>query len=306
MAWILDELKDLSHEEYTEFVGNACIKAYDARSRLEKALCKGHVESRIKEMRKLSGKMQSNVIYGLTAREMGHVQSPDVFKNTWRQLQVTIHDSSLLSPLIPRCHNQNQVTLQTFLDFPDLHQNITLFLAGPSRKGKTELAKLICYELALAYLGPDCKFMFVNTLDCLRNCQSCMVPGVPVLLDDIGSGKSEDPQIIHSSTSIWKAILQVSNASQCRARNDDLMFAAKQMKVLTTNCDNVPKWIAKMFGDNTEDQEHKNAVVQRFAEVEHISTTLYQATSAPAESKMFLQRKISPEEVKTHVKKRFG
>ena len=83
MAWILDELKDLPHEEYTEFVGNACIKAYDARSRLEKALCKGHVESRIKEMRKLSGKMQSNVIYGLTAREMGHVQSPDVFKSTW-------------------------------------------------------------------------------------------------------------------------------------------------------------------------------------------------------------------------------
>ena len=36
VAWALEELKDLTHEEYTEFVGNARITSVKARSTLEK------------------------------------------------------------------------------------------------------------------------------------------------------------------------------------------------------------------------------------------------------------------------------
>ena len=306
-AWVLEELKELSHEEYTEFVTNARIKNSETRSKLEEILCNGQVETRIKELRKLSGRTQSNVIYGQTARELGQVQSPDVFKSSWQHLKVTIHDTTLLSPLIPRCGEAgNQVTLRTFLDFPELHHSVSLFLPGAARKGKTELAKYICYELALAYQGVDCKFILANTLDCLRHCQSCMAPGVPVLLDDIGSGKSDDPQLIHSSTSIWKAILQASSASQNRGRQDDIMWAAKQSKVLTTNCSNLAEWMTKMFGNDPEDKEHQTAVIQRLAEVEPITNSLYVAASVPAESKAIMPRKMSAEEIKAHMKQRFS
>ena len=73
-----------------------------------------------------------------------------------------------------------------------------------------------------------------------------MLPGVPVLLDDIG-GDDNDHQLIYSSISMWKAILQVKDATQDRARNNDLMWAARQPKVMTTNCDNLDDWIGIVF-----------------------------------------------------------
>ena len=36
-------------------------------------------------------------------------------------------------------------------------------------------------------------------------------------------------------------------ATQNRARNDDLLWAARQPKVMTTNCLNLEEWIGVMF-----------------------------------------------------------
>ena len=51
-----------------------------------------------------------------------------------------------------------------------------------------------------------------TTLDSLRYNQSLMLPGVPALLDDIG-GEDGDQQLIYSSISMWKALLQVKDAT---------------------------------------------------------------------------------------------
>jgi hypothetical protein len=152
-------------------------------------------------------------------KELGQVQPEASFNSNWRNRVVTIHDESLLTPTMPRIGNSNKDTLATLLESPELHQNVTLFIPGVSGKGKPELAKYICLLLALKYHGiNNARFLMTNTLDSLRNNQSIMLSDVPVLLDDIG-GDSDEDQLIYSSVSMWKAILQVKDATQNRARN---------------------------------------------------------------------------------------
>ena len=93
-----------------------------------------------------------------------------------------------------------------------------------------------------------------NTLDRLRKNQSIMLPGVPVLFDDVG-GDEDDVQMLYSSISMWKSVLQIKDATQNRARNGDLMWAARQPKVLTTNCNNLDIWIRTMFPKATDPGE---------------------------------------------------
>ena len=95
-----------------------------------------------------------------------------------------------------------------------------------------------------------------------------MLPGVPVLMDNIG-GTDFDQQLIYSSISMWKAILQIKDATQNRARNDDLMWAARQPKVLTTNCDNLEDWIQTMF--RGAKQAHRDAITLRTAKFQSIT-----------------------------------
>ena len=101
---------------------------------------------------------------------------------------MTIHDKSLLTPAMPR-QDGNKVSLETFLKLKELHQNVTLFLPGESRTGKTELAKYICLLIAVKYQIGDPRFLMTNTLEILRTNQALMLPGVPVLLDDIGGDR---------------------------------------------------------------------------------------------------------------------
>ena len=258
---LLDAVKNMTPENYTKAVLDARLKYEngDELNELERLMCNERIESRIKELRKLVGKVHTNVIYFQESK--GKVQSQNVFKDGWRKLLVTIHDTSLLSPDMPR-KRQNQVTLQTFLDFPRLHQNVTLLMPGESRKGKTELAKYICLTICLKYQNENPRFLITNTLDSLRAHQALMLPGVPVLLDDIG-GEDNDLQLIYSSISMWKAILQIKDPTPNRARNDDLMWAAHQPKVVTTNCDNLEDWIGIMF-PRVKDQ-HKKAIALRVA-----------------------------------------
>ena len=109
---------------------------------LDRLLRMTQIESRVKEMRKQSGKVVTHVVFASIIKVIGQVQPDTVFKESWKKLLVTIHDRSLLTPAMPQ--TGSKVTLETFLKFPELHQNATLFLPGLSRKGKTELAKLMC------------------------------------------------------------------------------------------------------------------------------------------------------------------
>ena len=137
-----------------------------------------------------------------------------------------------------------------------------------------------------------------NTLDSLRNVQASMLPGVPVLLDDIG-GENSDLQLIYSSVSMWKAILQIKDATQNRARNDDLCWAARQPKIVTTNCKDLDDWIETMFYRAKD--EHKKAIRFRVAEVESITDSLYKHEHAPNQSSSFLQSVMSTQQAEDDI-----
>ena len=144
--------------------------------------------------------------------------------------------------------------------------------------------------MAIKYQNEDPHFLMTNTLDSLRTNQALMLPGVPVLMDDIG-GDDNDQQLIYSSISMWKAILQVKDATQNRARNDDLMWASRQPKVMTSNCVNLEDWIGVMFP--RAKPAHKAAIVLRVAEMTTITESLYLNSSAPSGSASYLENTMS-------------
>ena len=294
---LLDAVKDMTCEDYTKLVLDARLKneSGEELTALERIMCNREIESRVKELRKLVGKIVTNVIYFSQAK--GKVQAEKVFKDSWRKMLVTIHDRSLLTPEMPR-NDQNKVTLDTFLKFPQLHQNVTLLMPGESRKGKTELAKYMCLLMCRKYQGENARFIMANTLDSLRNVQASMLPGVPVLLDDIG-GENSDLQLIYSSVSMWKAILQIKDATQNRARNDDLCWAARQPKIVTTNCKDLDDWIGTMFYRAKD--EHKKAIQLRVAEVESITDSLYKYEGAPSQSSSFLPNVMSTQQAEDDI-----
>ena len=92
---------------------------------------------------------------------------------------------------------------------------------------------------------------------------------------------------------MWKAILQVKDATQNRARNDDLMWAPRQPKVMTSNCDNLDDWIGVMF--RSAKPAHKEAIRLRIAEVQPIENSLYVSGTAPSGSSSFLPSQMSTE-----------
>jgi len=244
---------------------------------------------------------RTQAIYASKVKETGTVQPESVFKPSWRTLRITIHDRSLLTPLMPRVGDQtsNVVTMETYLDSPGLHQNVTLFITGEPRKGKSELAKLICLLLAFKYQAGDPHFLMTSTLDALRASQALMLPGVPVLLDDIG-GDEDDAQLIYSTVSMWKAILQVKDPSQIRGRSDDIMWAARQPKVISSNCKDLADWVNTMFP--RAKQNHKDAISPRVAECEPIRDSLYSGCVAQSSSQNFLPAQRSTREAADAVK----
>jgi hypothetical protein len=276
---LVDSLQSLTDELFTKACLDARLKPKDDRSQLELCLADASVESRLKELRRHTGTATSNVIFAETARSLGLVQSASVFVDSWRSLPVVVHDVSLLKPYMPRVGTcGNAVALETFLKYPELHQEVSLIMLGGSRLGKTELAKFLCLCMAVMYSPDSAYFIFAQTIDTIRENQSLMKPGVPVLLDDIDPDNRS--QIIYSDLSMWKSILQVSNPSQNRARNVDLKWAARQPKVLTSNADSVDEWISKI--DARGLPAHKLAVKMRVAEL-RVSELLY-ATRAGSSS----------------------
>ena len=109
----------MSKEAYSKVVLDAQLKKEknEELKELERLLCSQKIESRVRELRKLAGRNKTNVIYASKVRDTGDVQPERVFIRTWKSLVVTVHDRSLLTPLMPRIGEagSNKVSLETFL-----------------------------------------------------------------------------------------------------------------------------------------------------------------------------------------------
>ena len=132
---LLEEVKQMSEEAFAKMVLDAQLKQdqNEEITELERLLCSPRIESRVKELRELQGRNKTNVIYASKIRDTGDVQPERVFIRTWKSLVVlvvTVHDRSLLTPLMPRIGEvgSNKVSLDTFLKCPELHQHITLLI----------------------------------------------------------------------------------------------------------------------------------------------------------------------------------
>lgn len=147
-------VKDMSDDQFAALCLDARLKPADARNDVEKHLAYATVESRLVNLRKLKGVNVYNAVFATKPRPM--VQKPSVFKDIWKQLEVTVHDASLLPDSVPRIDARpNLVTLESFVMCQELHQNVSLLLLGRTRLGKTELVKMLCLHLALMYHPVD-------------------------------------------------------------------------------------------------------------------------------------------------------
>ena len=122
------------------------------------------------------------------------------------------------------------------------------------------------------------------------------------MLDEFG-GDDKDAQLIYSSVTMWKTILQVKDPAQTRARNDDVSWAARQPKVITSNCLGLTDWVSEMFPGVKE--QHKAAIAPRLAVCETIVESLYSGTIAQS-SQNFLPEVMSNEEAGEAIKALFG
>ena len=162
------------------------------------------------------------------------VHSLSVFKDSWKLLEVTVHEASLLPASVPRSDARpNVVTLESFVKCKELHQNVSLLVLGRTHQGKTEWTKILCLHLALMYhpVQRAC-FVFALTVDALRDNQAHMRPGVPALFDDMKFIAGSQRQIIYSAASIWKSGLQCKDASATRGRNNVVKRAYRQPKMI--------------------------------------------------------------------------
>ena len=285
VAMLLDFCKDMSNEQYNEFVLKANVKRENGAQMtpIENYISNQKIEPRVWEFRKLTSAKSDMVIRLSDPNVLGLVKKPQAFHEKCKHWPVTIHDPSKLSIEIPRLGNAtNVVSMETFFQYPELHQELSLIIPGERRKGKTEYAKLRALELAYMYVPDDPYFIFATTLDSLKSVQVFMKPGVPVILDDVG-GDDEKGQIIYSSVGIWKQILQLDNPAATRSRNYDTHWAPRQPKILTTNCKGLQGWLNKMFP--RADLEHVDAIRMRFAEAGMVTESLWATSVIPSDER---------------------
>ena len=130
-----------------------------------------------------------------------------------------------------------------------------------------------------------------------------MQSGVLVLLDEMG-GDEDDAQVIYSSISMWKSILEGKDPGQIRARNKDIEFAARQPKIVTSNCMHLCDWMDSMFPNAP--QNHKYAIPPRIAECEPITGSLYSGSTTGKHSSSFFPAQRTKQEVATAIQDLFA
>jgi len=177
VAMLLDFCKDMSNEQYNEFVLKANVKRENGSpmTAAENYISHRQIEPRVREFRKLTSGKSEMVIRLSDPNILGLVKKPQAFHEKCKHWPVTIHDTSKLTIEIPRLGNAtNVVSMETFFQYPELHQELSLIIPGERRKGKTEYAKLKALELAYIYVPDDPYFIFATTLDSLKSVQAYM------------------------------------------------------------------------------------------------------------------------------------
>ena len=90
-----------------------------------------------------------------------------------------------------------------------------------------------------------------------------------ILFDDIDP--SDHQNLVHTSSCIWKNILQVSQLCQFRCRNKVATIPVKVPRVVTTNLDSLNQFVACVAGSNHTD---RSATLLRLAHV-RVEQSLY-------------------------------
>ncbi len=182
-----------------------------------------------------------------------HVQPRSAFSHAVFDLPMQVLDTSLLA------NSDENTTLRSYMDNWDIHQNISLLLLGATRCGKTELAKFISAYLSMKYKGNKFSIVFTNSLDVLKNYQSDMTSGAWVILDEM---EPWSEQLVHSTATTWKTILQCKDPASSRARHADVEWSSRMGKVITSNCKTFEEWLGPVARG-----EHARAIQMRLAVV---------------------------------------
>ena len=114
---VVSAVQSVTPDELAVMRLDAALVAPKARTAFERVLTsEWHVtKNALKQM----AEPRTQAIYASKVKETGAVQPESVFKSSWRKLRVTIHDRSLLTPLMPRVDQAaNVVTMETYLAFP--------------------------------------------------------------------------------------------------------------------------------------------------------------------------------------------
>ena len=199
-------------------------------------------------MRELSNKEavaeQANVVTIRNARL--HVQQSGQFNNIFLGLALEFADRSVWPYDLPEC----ALTCGDWFAYPELHGSLTLLVSGLPRKGKTEVCKTNLFKLGLRRSPDNARMAIFQTIDQARDVQ--IGASDVILFDDIDP--SDHQNLVHTSSGIWKNILQVSQLCQFRCRNKDATIPVKVPRVVTTNLDSLNQFVACVAGNNHTDR----------------------------------------------------
>ena len=193
------------------------------------------------------------------------VQARSAFVAKLLDLEVIVPDLSLCPT--------GRTTLGTFCGKPNLHQNLTLLMHGPTRLGKTEAAKMLAYTLSSMYLEGDACVFFLNTIDSIRRVQAFLKPGHVLLLDELDGGSS---QLVHSDCNLFKVLLNPVNSATVRGRCDDIELPPRVLRLITSNAESMDAWAAQIAPRHRD----RDAVLQRLACC-HVTSRLYASDAPP-------------------------
>ena len=238
-------------------------KPAEARSPIEVAIFKCRQEiSRLRELsNKEAGAEQANVV---TLRNVRlHVQPSSQFNNIFLGLALEFADLSVWPYDLP----EGGLTCGDWLAYPELHGSLTLLVSGLPRKGKTEVCKTNLFKLGLRRSPDNARMAIFQTIDQAREVQ--IGASDVILFDDIDP--SDRQNLVHTSSGIWKNILQVSQLCQFRCRNKDATIPVKVPRVVTTNLDSLNQFVACVAGNNHTD---RSATLMRLAHV-RVEQSLY-------------------------------
>ena len=278
--YTIDELvrqcATLNSEQFQKLIADSKLTDKPNRCSFQRSLLKV-----VQEMLRIRTTPSISPMIIALADMKGKVQCFSEFRQDVLDLPLTVNDSTIAA---------HDATLRQYIYDPQVHQNLTLLLHGGTRMGKTEMAKSIAMRLAVKYKGQDAKFIMTNTLDALRNVQQHMSSGVPLVIDDTEPGNKA--ALVHTDPQIWKTILQIGNVASTRGRNDDVIVAPYQFKIITSNAESVDEWLHGLHCS----LNHVAALKMRLASV-HVVAPLWRRLNFRMCSASIFPSAVSDEQV---------